>query len=74
MWVQCWKRRSAPRKLPLVPVEEQFQSTWLIGMVERVTTVRVVLNANYWLNYSWITVMSSVMGIKIISHEIPICI
>jgi len=61
MWVQHWKRRSAPRELLLVPVE----------MVERVTTVRVVLNANYWLNYSWITVMSSVMGTKVISHEIP---
>jgi len=36
----------------LEPVEELFQSTWLTCIVERVATVRVVLNAKHWLNYS----------------------
>jgi len=46
---------------PLKPFEELFWSTWLTCMVEPVTNVRVVLDNKYWPNYSYITVMSSVV-------------
>jgi len=61
---QHWKQWPAPRKTPLAPVEEQSRSMWLTCTAEQVGTVRVVLNAKYWLKYSRSTVMSSVVAMK----------
>jgi len=47
---------------PLAPAEGQSRSMRLTCTVEQVGTVRVVLNAKYWLNYSRSTVMSSVVA------------
>jgi len=46
------------RTPPLAPVEELSRSMWLTCTRKRVETVRVVLNAKYWLNYSRSTGMS----------------
>jgi len=64
MWVCNWKQWPAPRETPLAPVEKQSRNIWLTCTVEGVVTVRVVLSAKHWLNYSRSTVMSSVVTME----------
>jgi len=53
---QHWKQWPTPKEFPFTLDGQRCPSTWLTSMMEPA--------AKHWLDYCWVTVMSSVMEMK----------